>query len=209
VGAALATDAAGVVHAAGGTGLVSTFTPRQSSASRLFGVANAAGGELAGRVAPGELISIYGLHLGPSTPVSATFNTAGFLPTELAGVQVSIRGIPAPLLYVSGTQINAVVPLELLNVASTSLRVTLNGSALPDFRLVIDPVRAPGFSSSRRKHRRRQSGRHHQFANEPSQGRVVRLYLGHWHRFHAGCGRANGHGCSAFMRLPDPQLFAE
>ena len=135
---ALAVDSAGTVHAAGGTGLVSAFTPSQNAAPRIFGLANAAGGDLAGRVAPAELISIYGLHFGISAPAYASFDAAGFLPTTLAGVQVTINGTPAPLLYVSDTQINAVVPLALLGMSSASLRVTLNSGALPDFRLAVD-----------------------------------------------------------------------
>jgi uncharacterized protein (TIGR03437 family) len=138
VSAALAVDAAGTVHAAGGTGLVSAVAPSQSASARMFGLANAAGGDLAGRVAAAELISIYGLHLGLPTPAYASFDAAGFLPTTLAGVQVAFNGIPAPLLYVSDTQINAVVPLTLVNMPSASLRVTLNSGALPDFRVVVD-----------------------------------------------------------------------
>jgi len=49
----------------------------------MFGIANWAGGVLAGRSAPGELISIYGLKLGPAAPVSAASNSSGFLPTTL------------------------------------------------------------------------------------------------------------------------------
>jgi uncharacterized protein (TIGR03437 family) len=138
VAAALAIDPAGTVHVAGGTGLVSAFTLSESAAPRIFGLANAAGGDLSGRVAPAELISIYGLHLGVSTPAYASFDAAGFLPTTLAGVQVAFNGIPAPLLYVSDTQINAVVPLALENTPSASLRVTLNMGTLPDFRVVVD-----------------------------------------------------------------------
>jgi uncharacterized protein (TIGR03437 family) len=138
VSAALAIDPGGTVHVAGGTGLVSAFTPSQSGAARIFGLANAAGGNLSGRVAPAELISIYGLHMGVSAPAYASFDAAGFLPTTLAGVSVAFNGIPAPLLYVSDTQINAVVPLELVSLPSTSLRVTLSSGALPDFRVVVD-----------------------------------------------------------------------
>ena len=138
VSAALAVDSSGTVHFAGGTGLVSTFTPPGSAAARIFGLANAAGGDLSGRVAPAEVISIYGLHLGVSAPVYASFDASGFLPTTLDGIQVAFNGIPAPLLYVSDTQINAVVPLGLVNMPSASLRLTLNSGALPDFRVVVD-----------------------------------------------------------------------
>ena len=112
--------------------------PGQTSAPRVFGITNAAGGILAGRVAPGELIAIYGLHFGPAMPISATFSAAGFLPTSLGGVQVRINGISAPLLYVSDTQINAVAPVELV-VGSTSLQMSQSDVSAPDFRLVVDP----------------------------------------------------------------------
>lgn len=92
--------------------MISTLTPNQSSAARFFGVANAAAGAMAARVAPSGVISIYGLHLGLSTPVSATFNSSGFLPITLGGIRVIIGGIAAPLLYVSDTQINTVAPAE-------------------------------------------------------------------------------------------------
>ena len=145
VAAALTVDAGGQVHAAGYNGLISLSTPGsvpgQGSSPRLFGIASAAGGVMAGRIAPGELISLYGLHLGPATPVPASFNSASFLPTSLAGVQVMIGGILAPLLYVSDTQINAVAPLELAP-GSTGLRVVLNGVSLPDFRGMVD-IAAP------------------------------------------------------------------
>jgi len=142
VGAALAFDADGTLHGAGTTGVISAFpadsAPGQTSAPLMFGIANAASAVLAGRLAPAELISIYGLHIGPASPVTATFDSAGFLPTTLGGVQVMIDGIAAPLLYVSATQINAVAPKELTAEAASSLQVTVNGVALPGFRLMVD-----------------------------------------------------------------------
>ena len=95
---------------------------------------------MSGRLAPGELITIYGLNLGPATPVSSNFNSSGFLPTTLAGLQVTINGMAAPLLSVSGTQINAIAPLELISPGFTQLQVTVNGVALPDLPVAIDPA---------------------------------------------------------------------
>ena len=146
VAAALAVDASGTLHVGGSTGVISAFpsgsAPGQTPAPYVFGIANAAGGDLSGRVAPAELIAIYGLHLGPAAPVTATFNAAGFLPTTLAGVEVTIDGTPAPLLYVSDTQINAVAPVEL-TTGVTELQVAQNSVPLPDFRVVTDAT-APG-----------------------------------------------------------------
>jgi uncharacterized protein (TIGR03437 family) len=70
--------------------------------------------------------------------VTATPN-AGFYPTTLGGIRVFIGGAPAPLLYVSAGQINAVVPMGLtiqsastIQIASTSVATT------PAFPLWID-----------------------------------------------------------------------
>ncbi len=54
----------------------------------------------------GEWISIYGVGLGPTTPV--TWN--GDFPTQLANTSVTVDGIPAYLWYVSSSQINLQVP---------------------------------------------------------------------------------------------------
>ena len=142
----LAVDANGTVHAGGATGLISAFPagppPGQTASPWIFGVTNAAGGDLSGRLVPGELISIYGLDLGPASPAWATFDAEGFLPATLGGLQVSINGVPAPMLYVSETQINAVAPIELTAGSSAELQVVQNGTPLPGFRVMVD-VAAP------------------------------------------------------------------
>jgi uncharacterized protein (TIGR03437 family) len=156
VATALAVDAGDTVHVGGATGLIFAFSPGsapgQTSTPWIFGIANAAGGALSGRLAPGELISIYGTQLvclyaveaacGPSAPVSATFDAAGFLPTTLGSIQVTINGISAPLLYVSETQINAITPVELTAGSPVELQVTQNSTPLPDFRVMVD-IAAP------------------------------------------------------------------
>lgn len=140
--AGLSIDASGTVHTAGWSGIVSSFAPTSApgltTAPLIFGVVNSAGGALAGRAAPGELISIYGLNLGPASGTSAQLNSSGYIPTTLAGVQMTINGTLAPLLYVSATQINAVAPIELTAGATVTLRVVTNNVAAPDFRVVVD-----------------------------------------------------------------------
>jgi uncharacterized protein (TIGR03437 family) len=152
VAQALAVDAGDTVHIGGATGLISAFSPGsapgQTSTPWIFGIANAAGGVVLGRLAPGELISIYGMHLGPAAPVTATFDAAGFLPTTLGAVQVTINGTPAPLLYVSATQINAVVPVELTAGAAAELQIAQNGTPWPAFRVMVDIAAPQVFQNS-------------------------------------------------------------
>ncbi|HLI82468.1 MAG TPA: hypothetical protein VKV17_01050 [Bryobacteraceae bacterium] len=88
--------------------------------------ASAAGGQ-AGSVAPGELISIYGVGLGPQTGVSATISPGGTLPTTLGGTQVQFDGVPAPILYAQAGQVNAQVPYGVAPGGSTNMVVFYNG----------------------------------------------------------------------------------
>jgi len=82
------------------------------------------GGGNAASVAPGTIVSINGTNLSGQT-VSANLTQAQ-LPTTLGGVNVYFDGIPAPLLYVSPTQINAQIPWELTSVTSINAYVVSN-----------------------------------------------------------------------------------
>ncbi|HEX5227996.1 MAG TPA: SBBP repeat-containing protein, partial [Bryobacteraceae bacterium] len=138
-GQALAFDASGTLHVASQPGLVSTVTLGQPSTPRILGIMNAAQGPVSGRIAPSEIISIFGFGLGPATPAAATPENGAY-PTSLAGIQVLVNGAPIPLLYVSDSQINAEIPSPLNGIEDgrTSVQV-LNGSAtLPAFRTSVD-----------------------------------------------------------------------
>ena len=81
----------------------------------ITAIANAASGAT-GPIAPGEVVSIFANAsnpIGPSTPVAlsaSNLTSAGNVPLTMGGVSVTFNGRQAPLLYVSSTQINAVVP---------------------------------------------------------------------------------------------------
>jgi hypothetical protein len=82
------------------------------------------GGGNAASVAPGTLVSINGTNLSSQT-VSADL-TQTHLPTTLGGVYVYFNGIPAPLISVSPTQINAQIPWELTSTTSINAYVVSN-----------------------------------------------------------------------------------
>lgn len=61
------------------------------------------------QLAPGMLLTLYGVDLGPADPIIApALNNQ--LSTRLGDVEVTVNGIAAPLLYVSKSQINLQVP---------------------------------------------------------------------------------------------------
>ena len=74
-----------------------------------------------GTIAPGELVAIFGLGLGPAVlnvfdpstpPIPAT------LPATAPSTSVTINGTPAPLLYTSATQVGVIVPYSLAGAAA-------------------------------------------------------------------------------------------
>ncbi|HUP04779.1 MAG TPA: hypothetical protein VMU19_12365 [Bryobacteraceae bacterium] len=78
----------------------------------------------ASQIAPGTLVSIFpnpGMSLSYATASADTSQSQ--LPTQMAGVEVYLNGIRAPLLYVSPTQINAQVPWELSDTTSVNVYV--------------------------------------------------------------------------------------
>jgi len=78
---------------------------------------------VAGDLAPGSLISVFAAGLASSTASATSFP----LPTELAGVSIKINNVAAPLLYVSPTQVNLQVPVEL-PAGSATITATLNNA---------------------------------------------------------------------------------
>src|SRR5439155_13260922 len=86
-----------------------------------------AGALSAGAVSPGEIVSIFGINIGPSEPVSLTLDASGRVATRLAGEQVQFDGTPAPLLYVSRNQINAIAPYGVAGKTTTQVMVNSQG----------------------------------------------------------------------------------
>ena len=68
-------------------------------------IVNSGGYQTSG-VAPGSIVSVFGVNLAADTQVA----TADPLPEVLGGSRLLINGLPVPLLYASPTQINAQIP---------------------------------------------------------------------------------------------------
>ncbi len=79
-----------------------------------------------GPVAPGQLLTLYGSGLGPQAGVAASTAGQTSFPTSLANVQVAFDGIPAPMLYVSFTQVNVQVPFQVAQNAPAFTVMTIS-----------------------------------------------------------------------------------
>jgi uncharacterized protein (TIGR03437 family) len=82
---------------------------------------------LNGAVAPGEIVTVGGVGLGP-TPAAASpqLISSGAVATLLGGTQVLFDGIPAPMIYAGASQLNIVVPYGI-DSSSTSMTVEAGG----------------------------------------------------------------------------------
>jgi uncharacterized protein (TIGR03437 family) len=85
-----------------------------------------------GNISPGEMITIYGLGLGPAAGASLTVSDpiATSLPAGVAAAtSVTIGGAPAPLLYASENQVSCIVPFGVTTGGQVNLSVTYNSIA--------------------------------------------------------------------------------
>jgi hypothetical protein len=84
-------------------------------------------------VAAGSLVSVFGRNLATRPE---TYSTSP-LPSQMGGISVSVNGRPAPLLYVSPTQINLRMPYGISG--RVTLQVTTpNGSTAA--AVTVDPA---------------------------------------------------------------------
>jgi len=92
-------------------------------------VVNAAS-QTSGPLSPGEIVTLFGQNFGPATPAGVTLSSPTQVSLSNSNVQVLFNNVPAPLLYVSSVQINAVVPYEVTGPEVT-VTVLYNGNNIP------------------------------------------------------------------------------
>lgn len=107
--------------------------------------------------APGELITLFGDNIGPSTAATMTV-AGGYVTQTLGGVSVMVDGNPAPMVYVSEHQINVQVPYEatiganktivVSNGANPSANGTITIAATSPGIFTVDGVQAAATNTS-------------------------------------------------------------
>jgi uncharacterized protein (TIGR03437 family) len=98
-----------------------------------------------GPIAPGEIIVIYGLGLGPAQITQAHLGDDGRFGTQLAGTSVQFNGIPAPMIYTWATQVAAIAPYA---IGGGTAQVTVTYQSQPSAAVSV-PIAssAPGVFS--------------------------------------------------------------
>ena len=122
---------------------LSNATPNLTAA----GVVNAAS-FAPGPVSGGEIVSVFGSGLGPPAPASLAMTNPRLVANSLEGVHVFFDGVPAPLLYASADQVNAVVPYSVAGRSATVLQVEYLGALSSSVTLPVAATTPGVFSIS-------------------------------------------------------------
>src|ERR1019366_4687893 len=77
-----------------------------------------------GQVAPGEVVSLFGVNLGPDQAVGLALDPSGLIATQLGGVQVRFDGVLAPVIMAQKNQLNVQVPYEIADKGVTAMQIT-------------------------------------------------------------------------------------
>lgn len=104
-----------------------------------------AGSFLGDAVAPGEVVAIFGLGLGPAELTDMDATSSGSVPTSLAKTRVFFDGVPVPVIYTSSSQVSAVVPFNTLG-PTTNVQVEFDGQMSASLVVPVAAA-APGFFS--------------------------------------------------------------
>ena len=156
---------------------VAIFTPLNTPYFTASSVMNA-GSYAAGGISPGEFITLSGLNFSSGSPQYGQVQNGRFT-TSLAGVSLTFDGTPAPLVYSSYGQINAIVPYEVAGKSSTTITFQM-GSATASAQVPVVPAAPSLFTADAsgigQAAALNQDGSVNSAANPANPGDVIVLY---------------------------------
>ncbi|MBI1353997.1 MAG: hypothetical protein GC160_06600 [Acidobacteria bacterium] len=79
-------------------------------------------------IAPGQILSLFGVSIGPDVPLGAQFDAQGRLATRLGPTRVLFDGVAAPLVFAAKNQVSVVAPFFLAERASTRIEIEVDGA---------------------------------------------------------------------------------
>jgi uncharacterized protein (TIGR03437 family) len=134
-----------------------------------------------GSISPGEMVVIFGTAIGPPQLTDLQLDAQGRVARTLAGVQVLFDGVPAPLIYVSQSQIAAMVPYGVGGKPTTQVQLTYLGVSSDAFSKAVAAT-APGIFTADASGKGQGAisnadGAPNSVAHAASPGSYVTLYL--------------------------------
>jgi uncharacterized protein (TIGR03437 family) len=162
-------------------------------------------------ISPGEVVSLFGAAFGPSAAMQLQLDSGGKVSTSLGNVQVLFSGYLAPLAYVSSTQINCVVPYEIVGISNPSVQVKYSGQASNGIELT-SALMSPGIFATNGTGQAailNQDGSANGPANPEAAGNIVSVFM-------TGEGQTSPPGitgsvtcqggCNTLQQIPVPLL---
>ena len=163
----------------------------QPSVTQIFNAASYVDSGLS----PGLIFTVKGSGLGPSNGQTLEVNGSGELSNIVSGVQILVNGTPAPILYTSATQINAVAPYEIANMTGQRVNVQVinNGiSSATISDLVVSSAPAMFNLGNNAAAVINQDGTVNSASNPAARGSYVSIYA-------TGEGQTNPAGIDGFI----------
>jgi endo-1,4-beta-xylanase len=111
-------------------------TPPVLAADGIVNGASYAGGA----VAPGEIVTVFGVNFGPPSPAALQLDPEGRVATDLARARLLFDGVAAPLLYAVAGQVSAVAPFGLAGRAATQVQYEFRGVRSNQVTLPVVPA---------------------------------------------------------------------
>jgi uncharacterized protein (TIGR03437 family) len=173
------------------TNLVGQFSGGPSAITQIFNGASYVDTGLS----PGLIFSVKGSGLGPTVGIGVELQANGTIATSVAGIELLVNGTPAPLLYVSSTQINAVAPYELTNYVGERVTVQLVNSGVPGATisdLVVNTAPAMFNLGNNQAAIINQDGTVNAANNPAARGTIISIYA-------TGEGQTNPPGKDGFL----------
>jgi uncharacterized protein (TIGR03118 family) len=158
---------AGIINNGAQAGLLGSIAPQ----AQISAVHNAATGP-APAIAPGEVVQLTGITIGPRPAVtSPSLSTGANATTILGGTSVTVNGTPAPILYTQADVTNIIIPFGVTGTTA-NIVVTSGTTVGQTFTMPLAPTSPGLFPGSAFN----QDGTLNTAANPAAAGSVVILY---------------------------------
>ena len=79
-------------------------------------------------VAPGQILSVFGVNIGPEVARGAEFDESGRLARQLGPTRVLFNGIAAPVVFAAKNQVSVIAPFFLAELSSVRIEVEVDGA---------------------------------------------------------------------------------
>ena len=192
----------GVITIRNSQGPAARITIQQASRAPLIttrSVVSAASFQ-GGSVSPGELMTVFGLNLGPVQASGPALSADGkFVLTELAGVRVLVDGMGAPLTYADSGQVNFIVPYAIAGRPQVEIRTQYHGLLSEAVRLPVVSANPEIFTASGGSQGAilNQDGQPNSRANPARRGSVIQIFA-------TGFGVTLPSGIDGYLALAAP-----